>query len=346
MQEGKQHRGLRIVLGLAGFVLLVAGFRAAAELILPILAALFLALLAIPPMRRLERHRVPSALAMAIVVTAATMVVLLVSIVIGRSITEFQDALPFYQDRLNEIFVDAVAWLSGRGVEIDTATIISRLDSGSIMRLVGNTASGLLAALSNVVLVMLTMVFMLLEAQSLPGKIRAALGNPDADLSGFSTAAQRVQKYLAIKAGMSMATGLLVGILCAAFGVDFPLLWALIAFLFNFVPNIGSIIAAVPAVLLTLIMYGPGRALIVGLGYLAINMVLGNIIEPRLMGRRLGLSTLVVFLSMLFWGWVWGPLGMLLSVPLTVILKILLEHSGDFRWLSVLLGPGDEPPVR
>lgn len=346
MHEGNQNRGLRVVLGLAGFVLVVAGFRAAAELILPILVALFLALLAVPPMRRLERHGVPSVLAMTIVVTAATMFVLLISIVIGRSITEFQDALPFYQARLNEIFVDAVAWLSGRGVEIDTATIISRLDSGSIMRLVGNTVSGLLAALSNVVLVMLTMVFMLLEAQSLAGKIRAAMGNPDADLSEFSTAAQRVQKYLAIKAWVSLVTGLLVAILCAACGVDFPLLWALIAFLFNFVPNIGSIIAAVPAVLLTLVVHGPGRALIVSLGYLAINMVLGNIIEPRFMGQRLGLSTLVVFLSMLFWGWVWGPLGMLLSVPLTVILKILLEHSDDFRWLSVLLGPGGEPPAR
>jgi AI-2 transport protein TqsA len=74
--------------------------------------------------------------------------------------------------------------------------------------------------------------------------------------------------------------------------------------------------------------------------------VVGNMLEPRLMGRRLGLSTLVVFLSLLFWGWVWGPIGMLLSVPLTVVLKILLEHSTDFRWLAVLLGPGDEPPAR
>lgn len=344
MSAPSQRRGLRFVVSLAAIVLILAGFKAAAELILPVLMALFLTLLGVPPMRRLERHGVPSGLAVAIVVTAATLAVLLVSAVIGQSINEFQDTLPAYQRRLDQIIVGPIAWLEGHGFEIDAAKLIARLDGAAIMRLVGNTVSGMLAALSNLLLVILTMVFMLLEAQTLPGKIRTALGDPQADLSEFSTAAMRVQKYLVIKAWISLATGALAGILCAACGVDFPLLWALIAFLFNFVPNIGSIIAAVPAVLLTLIIHGPVRALIVALGYLSINMVLGNAIEPRLMGRRLGLSTLVVFVSMLFWGWIWGPVGMLLSVPLTVALKILLEHSDDFRWLAVLLGPGNEPP--
>ncbi len=339
------HRGLRVIIGLAAFIVAVAGLKAAGQLVLPTMMALFLSLLCVPPMRRLESYGVPSLLAVILVVTAATLLVFLVLAVIGRSITHFQDQLPFYQKRLDHMVGDAISWLEARGIEVDPDELTASIDSGAILRLVGDTASGLLGALSNLFLVILTMIFMLLEAQTMPGKLRSAIGDPDADLSEFGNAALQVQKYLAIKAYVSLATAVLIALWCWICGVDFPLLWALVAFLFNFVPNIGSIIAAIPAVLLALVQFGLIRATIVGAGYMAVNMVIGNIIEPRLMGRRLGLSTLVVFLSMLFWGWVWGPVGMLLSVPLTVIVKILCEHSDDFRWVAIMLGPGDDPLV-
>ena len=335
-----------MLLVLAAFVVIVAGFRAAAELMVPVLLALFLSLLSLPPLRRLEQLGLPSLLAVAVVVTGVTLTMLLLSVVIGRSVTDFQQTLPLYQERLDGVFRGALAWLTDHGLALDPASLLDRLDSASIMRLIGNTAAGLLAALSNVLLVILTMVFMLLEAQTLAGKLRAAMQDPDADLSGFTLAAQQVQKYLAMKTWVSLGTGALATAVCLALGVDFPFLWGLLAFLFNFVPNIGSVMASLPPILMALIQHGPGRALLVMLGYVIINMVIGNMLEPRLMGRRLGLSTLVVFLSLLFWGWVWGPIGMLLSVPLTVVLKILLEHSEDFRWLAVLLGPGDEPRAR
>jgi AI-2 transport protein TqsA len=338
-------RGSQVLLVLAAFVIIVAGFRAAAELMVPVMLALFLSLLSLSPLRRLEQLGLPSVLAVAVVVTGVTLIMLLLSVVIGRSATEFQQALPLYQQRLDAVFRSALAWLTDHGVKLDPAKLLDRLDSASIMTLVGNTATGILAALSNVVLVILTMVFMLLEAQTLAGKLRSAMQDPQADLSGFTQAARQVQKYLAIKAWVSLSTGALAMLVCLGLGVDFPFLWGLLAFLFNFVPNIGPIIAALPPILLALIEHGVGSALLVLLGYTIISTVIGNMLEPRLMGRRLGLSTLVVFLSLLFWGWVWGPIGMLLSVPLTVVLKILLEHSEDFRWLAVLLGPGDEPPA-
>ena len=121
-------------------------------------------------------------------------------------------------------------------------------------------------------------------------------------------------------------------------GLGFPLLWGLVAFIFNYIPNLGSILAAIPPVLLALVQFGPARAAVVAVGYLVINIGLANFLEPYLMGRRLGLSTLVVFLSLVFWGWVWGPVGMLLSVPLTVIVKIALENTKDFRWVAIMLG--------
>ncbi|ACY14610.1 protein of unknown function UPF0118 [Haliangium ochraceum DSM 14365] len=335
-------RGSRVLMVGAAFVIIVAGFRIAAELMVPVLMALFLSLLSLPPLRRLKALGVPNPLAIALVVTAVTLSILLISAVIGGSLTQFQEQIPLYQERLQFLFSGAMSWLHERGVQVDLAMLTSAVDGAAVMRLAGNTAGSLLAALSNVFLVILTMVFMLLEAQSMNGKLRAALGDPKADLSGFAQAAERVQKYLAIKAVMSLITGTLATLVCVLTGVDFPFLWGLIAFLFNFVPNIGSIIAALPPVLLALIENGLGSAVLVILGYVLINTVIGNMLEPRLMGRRLGLSTLVVFLSLLFWGWVWGPMGMLLSVPLTVVLKIVLDHSTEFRWLAVLLGPGEE----
>ena len=122
-------------------------------------------------------------------------------------------------------------------------------------------------------------------------------------------------------------------------GVDYPVMWGMVAFALNFVPNVGSIIAAVPPVLLAVVQLGAASGLAVAACYLAINIVMGNVIEPRYMGKGLGLSTLVVFLSLLFWGWVLGPIGMLLSVVLTMKLKIMLDSNEDTRWLAVLLGP-------
>ena len=148
---------------------------------------------------------------------------------------------------------------------------------------------------------------------------------------------RQIQNYLAIKTVVSVATGLLAGVWVWALDIDFPLLWGLIAFLFNYIPNLGSIFAAVGPVLLAIVQFGPGRAISVAAGYVAINLVFGNVVEPLMLGRRLGLSTLVVLLSLVFWGWVWGPMGMLLAVPLTMMVKIALENTEDLRWVAVML---------
>jgi len=334
--------GARGLVVAAAFVVIVAGLKAAASMLAPLMIAGFLAILCVPPMRRLTRHGVPEWLALTIVVLVATLLVLLVTAVVGSSIDSFQHQLPVYQRRLAAITGGVADWLSARGLDIDSQELASKIDSSKILDLVGNTASAVVSALSNVLLVLLTMVFILLEVNGMSSKLRQIMGSPTADLSEFSRGTVQVQRYLSTKTVVSLATGFFVGILCLAAGVDFPLLWALLAFLFNFVPNIGSLIAAIPAVLLTLVEHGGGRMIVVAVGYFVINMIIGNVIEPKLMGRRLGLSTLVVFLSMVFWGWVWGPVGMLLSVPITVIVKIALEHSDDFRWLAVVLGTGAE----
>jgi AI-2 transport protein TqsA len=210
------------------------------------------------------------------------------------------------------------------------------------MKLIGSLLNALGNMVTNGLLVLLTVIFMLLEASSFPGKLRLILGG-DSSLERFDYFIHNVQHYMAIKTVISLATGVLVSILLLALGVDYALLWGVLAFLLNYVPNIGSFLAAIPAVLLALIQFGLFRAVFVAVGFLIVNLVMGALIEPRFMGRELGLSTLVVFLSLLLWGWLLGPVGMLLSVPLTMTAKIALGSHEDTRWIAVLMGP--EKPV-
>lgn len=334
---------MRSLVIIACLIIITAGLKAAAPLLTPLLVSLFFAVLCIPPLERLKKSGVPEGLSIAIVVIGATVLVLLITAIIGRSLAGFENKLPEYRVALDghvSVFFD---WLQERGIDANTEVLTNQVSSSAILDLMTQLAAELLAALSQMLLVILTMVFMLLEAGSMPSKLRRAMGTPDADLRDWTAAMQQVQKYVAMKAIVSLVTAALATILTAALGIDFPLLWGLIAFLFNFIPNIGSVIAAIPPVMLALVQYGLSSAILVTIGYFIINMVMGNMVEPKVMGRRLGLSTLVVFLSLVFWNWVWGPVGMVLSVPLTVIVKIIMEHSDEFRGIAIMLGPeGDE----
>jgi predicted PurR-regulated permease PerM len=211
------------------------------------------------------------------------------------------------------------------------------MDPTAALTLIGGTVSQLASVLSDTLLVILTLVFLLFEATVLPTKIRAALGDPKADLGRFAEIVTEVNQYVFIKTYVSLAMGAIAWLMLWLLGVDFALLWGVVTFFLNFIPNLGALIASVAPVLLALVQFGVARAVIAMVGFIAMHMILGNVIEPRVMGRRLGLSTLVVFLSLIFWGWLWGAVGMLLSVPLTMILKNLLETSEQWRWLAILM---------
>jgi predicted PurR-regulated permease PerM len=206
------------------------------------------------------------------------------------------------------------------------------------MGLAGRALGQIANFLANGFLILLTVLFLLLEASTFTEKARDLLGDPTSSLSRVREFFINVQRYMGLKAVVSLATGLLIWLWLLVQGVDFAMLWGLIAFLFNFIPTVGSIIAAVPAVLLAAAQLGPGPAIVTLVGYLVVNTFIGNIIEPNIMGRGLGLSTLVVFVSLVFWGWIFGVIGMLLSVPLTMTLKIALESSSQTQWVARFLG--------
>ena len=328
-----------ILVTMACFVIVVAGMSAAKVIVVPFLLAAFIAIIVAPPLFWLQRKGLPTLIALLIVVLGVLLVGLLISYLIGSSVNDFSDNLPAYQARLEQQTSSVINLLEKHGVDTSGLSLTEVFNPGTIMRLVATSLNSLGSMLTNGFLILMTVVFILLEASGFPAKLRAVMGGAGSSSVNLNSFVGNVQHYMAIKSLTSLGTGILVVVLLTISGVDYPLLWGLLAFVLNFVPNIGSIIAAIPAVLLTIVQFGLARAGVVAAGYLVINVLVGNILEPRFMGRGLGLSTLVVFISLVFWGWVLGPVGMLLSVPLTVTVKIALDSRDDTRWIAVLLGP-------
>ncbi|MCF8062117.1 MAG: AI-2E family transporter [Deltaproteobacteria bacterium] len=333
--------GSRFLFTAAAFVVVVAGMRAAADLLVPFLLAVFISIICAPLLFWLKRKGIPNTLAVCSTLVVILFAGLILITFVGTSLQGFTDALPAYQDRLAEKTAGILGWLEGLGFDVSTKVLRDTVNPGKAMGFAANTLKGLSGVLTNVFMIILTLVFILFEASTLPRKIAAVLAGTEEDsLSRLGGFMESLNRYLAIKTFFSLLTGLVVGIWLAVLGVDYPILWGLLAFLLNYVPNIGSIIAAIPACLLALLQLGLGSALLAALGYLAANVAFGSFLEPRLLGRRLGLSTLVVWLSLVFWGWVLGPVGMLLSVPLTMIVKIALESKEDTRRIAILMGSG------
>lgn len=215
--------------------------------------------------------------------------------------------------------------------------LLKYIDPNAAMSLVTGLLAQLSNAMSAIFLLLLTVVFMLLEVPQLPAKLQPLMSRPAEGMGAIQRAVDSVSRYLVLKTAISIITGLVVWGMLAALGVRFAFIWGLLAFALNYIPNIGSVLAALPPIAQVLVFNGFYDALIVLGGYLLVNLVFGNILEPRVMGRGLGLSTLVVFLSLIFWGWLLGPVGMLLSVPLTIIVKIALEQTEGGRSIALLL---------
>ncbi|MEJ2037406.1 MAG: AI-2E family transporter [Desulfosarcinaceae bacterium] len=331
-------RTSEILLSLAAFVVIIAGMKAATGILIPFILSAFIAIISAPPMFWLQRKGVPSLLAMLIVVACILLAGVIIGALVGQSINDFMQDLPVYKAKIKTQTTAILAWLATKGVKTQSLALDQVFDPGAAMNLAAQVLNGLGNVLTNSFLILMTVIFMLLEAAGFPNKVKAITDAPEQQLARIHGFMNDVKQYIAIKTWVSLATGVVIALWLILLGVDYPLLWGLLAFVLNYVPNIGSIIAAVPAVLLALIQIGAGSALAAAAGYVVVNVAIGSFVEPRFMGRGLGLSTLVVFLSLLFWGWVLGPVGMLLSVPLTITAKLALDSRDDTRWLAVMLG--------
>lgn len=341
MQELAFSKTSRAVLVIAALVIIIAGMKQAAPLLVPLFLSVFIAVLCFPVMLGLQRIGVGETTSLVLVVILVLIAGLAMAALIGSSVDDFSRNLPSYQARISQQWQAFIQWLATQGVVLPAGYLNSNLDPKAAMNMVVAILSGFGNVLANSFLILLTVIFILLEGAHFSEKLAAISGGKrGGEFSAVFT--EKLRMYMSIKTVMSAMTGLLVALWLWALGVDYPALWGVLAFMLNYVPNIGSIIAAVPVVLLALVQLGTGSAVLVMAGYMVINVVVGNVIEPRYMGRGLGLSPLVVFLSLVFWGWILGTAGMLLSVPLTVAVKLALDSKKESAWLGTLLGPASE----
>ena len=330
---------------LATLVIIIAGMKLAAPLLNPLFLSIFIAIMCWPVLSWLSQKGVASWISITLIIIALVVILLGLGVYVASAAHQFSREIITYQHNLHTQISGVISWLHARDINLpNEQEIIKEIDAGKIMRFFGGLLSGLGNVFANIFFIVLTVVFILLESFALPQKLGYAFDDPTV-INRFNSILLSVKQYLMIKVITSLVTGLSITLWLIYLDVDFPVLWGVVAFMLNFVPNIGSIIAAIPTVLLTLVQLNGMSALLVAFGYIVVNTVIGNIWEPRIMGKGLGLSTLVVFLSLTFWGWVFGTVGMLLSVPFTMIAKIIMENNEKTRWIAILLGSENDLKV-
>ena len=323
----------RVLLVFAAIVVIAAGLKAAAVILVPGLLALFIAIVCSEPMKYMIGAGVPRWLSIVIIFFGLLGMTAVVPVVIGNSLASFTEQLPLYQERLDAIILGLTKTLEEYGYsEFDLSAFT---DTSAALGWVQVLLGALGGILSRYFLILILIIFILVDwpkAEEL-GQAHhwksCAISSTTSPLKNFH----------------SFVTGSLITGWVMLLGIDYPLLWGFLGFVLNFVPNIGSVLAAVPPVLLALLFQGWGMFFVASFGYVAINVGVSNFFEPRIMGQQLGLRFVVIFVSLILWGYILGPVGMLLAVPLTIILRIVLEINESTRWISALLAPSKETPI-
>jgi predicted PurR-regulated permease PerM len=326
----------------ASIIIIIAGLMQAQSVAIPIILAMFISIICAQPIIWLSRRKIPYSLAIFIVLFGMLSIFLLIGGLIGESLAQFYNDVPKYEENLKTIVTNIMDSLNQMGINIKSSQLLEIFDPKKILNFTANMVGQIGGIMSNSFLILLITVFILFEINAFVLKTRLVELKHGNSLDYLNKIGQSIRHYLSIKTVVSLLTGFLITIYLLIIGVDYAILWGVIAFMLNYIPNIGSIIAAVPTMLLALVQIGVGGMIWTGVGYLGINMIIGNIVEPKVMGKGLGLSTLVVFLSLIVWGYIFGSVGMFLSVPLTMVIKIILESNKETSWVAILFGTEED----
>jgi AI-2 transport protein TqsA len=322
----------------AALVVILGALKLATPLVVPILLAAFLAMVSAPLMFWLVRRGVHRFLAVLLALGANAAFFAIMAVLTASGLNALVSAMPRYQARVGVLRLEATEWLAGQGLP-DLGHVLPTGSDVELGHAVGVAIAETAHALSSLVLVFFLVAFLLVELLGIEEKLRFIFRHPEIGIEQFRRAALHVQRYIVVKSAANLLTGLLVWLWLAAFRVDFALLWGVCALMLNYIPTLGAAMVGAPVLAVTLLQYGFGTTLVVAVGYALINAAIAALVEPRVFGQALGLSPLVVFLSMVCWGWLWGPVGAVLSVPLTVVVKIALAYVEGYEWLSRMLGP-------
>ena len=335
-------KSIPISLPVAAFIIIIAGIMQAEAIVNPLLMSLFVSIVCTQPIIWLKRKKVPLSIAIGFVFIGITVIFFGFGEIIATSLSSFSENAPKYEENLSEVGRSFLVFMNDKGINISTDKMTKLLEPSKIMSVTAGMLGKLGGFMGNSLTIFFLALFLLMELDAWQIKSRAILRNSTKSINYINVIGQSIRHYLSIKTATSFLTGLCIWICLTIIGVDYAIIWALIAFLLNFIPNIGSIIAAFPAILFALIQMGVGGAIWTAVVFVAVNVIVGNLVEPKIMGKGLSLSTFVVFLSLIFWGFVLGTVGMFLSVPLTIAIKIMVEQNESTKWIAIVLGTQDE----
>ena len=335
-------RTLVVLLGMAAAVIVVAGLHNISELIGPAFLALVLTICAHPLRHWLVGHHVPRWLATTAVIVTVYLVLLGLVLSLIVSIARLVELLPQYQQDLQNLVSDVTAWLTTFGVDEKQITAITKaIDPSQAIAVVTDVFSGLVSVLSDLFFIVTLLLFLAVDGVAFPVKLRSAEGAHGEFARAMAAFAVGTRRYLVVSTVFGLIVALLDVGLLYLLGIPLPWLWGMLAFITNYIPNIGFVIGLVPPVLLGLLENGWSGALAVIVGYCVLNVIIQSVIQPRFVGQAVGLSTSLTFLSLVFWAWVFGALGALLAIPLSLFAKaVLVDADPRNRWLLPLISGG------
>ncbi|ETK34010.1 AI-2E family transporter [Microbispora sp. ATCC PTA-5024] len=332
-------RALVVLLGSAAAVVTLAGMQAVGSILGPVLLALTL-VIAVSPLRGwLARHRAPVWVQVAVPLAVVLIVLLGMVAILSFAAAQVAILAPTYATQFNAMVADLQRWAAGLGYGSEQLNkALASFDAGKVIGLAQSVLSSLLGVLSSLFLIVVLLLAMSLDAPVFARIVDAAAVERPAMARALMTFTDKTRRYLIV----STVFGLICSVLDIAalyvLGVPLPLLWGVLALITNYIPNIGFILGLIPPALLGLLEGGPKTMLFVIAAYLAINVVIQSFIQPKFLGDAVGLSTTATFLSLIIWAWVLGPLGALLAIPLSLLVRALLIDSDPAgAWAAALI---------
>jgi predicted PurR-regulated permease PerM len=322
----------------AALIIIIAGFKIGAPIINPVLMAVFFSIIILHPINWLKKKGVNSILSTLIVGFGLFAVFFGIGGAVTKSVMEFSKNLPIYRQQLNDISQSSITLLNGYGIDVSGDSVTNSLYTGSAFGYATKFIGSIGGVFGQITLLILVAAFIIGESTSFPVKLKVILKNPTVSLDNITDIAKNIRQYLGIKTVTGLIGGVSVAILLFIMNIQYAIIWGVLVLFMRYIPNIGSVIAAIPILLFVLIQDGLTGVFYVGIGYGIINFIIGQIIEPKFLAKGMNLSTLAVFLSLVFWGWTLGDVGMLLAVPITMAIKISLETRQNSRWIAIMLG--------
>ncbi|MEW6585214.1 MAG: AI-2E family transporter [Nitrospirota bacterium] len=317
------------LVAIACLVVITAGMKAAASILNPVLLAMLLAVSIMPLIMWQTKKGVPNGVAIVLTIVIVILAGSGLTVVLGLSVARLAQKLPTYESQVTDLLKGFLDFLSAKGIDISNLRELEAFSPANLVKYAIRFLSGTISAFGNAVVVLFLVVFLLIEFTVLRAKHEKGLLPAASWIVKFGTLGDELRKYVSITALTGLYTATANVILLVILGVDFPIMWGFLSFLFNFIPSIGFFISLIPPVLLGLLESGAGTAIIVIIGFFLINAFVENVVKPRLMGKELDVSILLIFVSLVFWSWVLGAIGAIMAVPLTITLKKIWEVTRE-----------------